>query len=106
MERLLGILGLFLVMNGLSNPGYGYQIKWQYLKVLLQADTLSIENLNKLGQDGWELAACPVDTFETGRTVYLDETSFPPYAYSRVNYCIFKKLVEIRELDASGPRIP
>ena len=65
--------------------------RWEYLKVYRTAKVLSIENLNKLGDECWELVACPVEGKEMGRSIYLDEATFTPYAYSVSHYCIFKR---------------
>ena len=85
MKRL-GLCFLFLMT---TEPLLGGQ--WEYLKVLNTKSALSIDSLNVLGKQCWELVACPLDNKDTGRKVYLDGATFVPYAFAVSHYCIFKR---------------
>lgn len=87
------ILAGFSLLYGLVSTcaGASEVIQWEYLKVVNDRKQLGIDNLNKLGQQCWELVACPVDDMQEARAVYFPEVSFRPNAYAVARYCIFKR---------------
>ncbi|MGE0174784.1 MAG: hypothetical protein AB7T49_18470 [Oligoflexales bacterium] len=86
------VLKLLLAMSALSISMTGQAQSWEYLKVINTPETMSVEYLNQLGRDCWELTSCPSDSVTYGPIVYLEDgQSFYPYAYDVANYCIFKR---------------
>jgi hypothetical protein len=65
---------------------------WEYLKVIKTPETMTVDYLNTLGQDCWELVTCPDDSLVKGPVIWLEDGQyFHSYAYERANYCLFKR---------------
>jgi hypothetical protein len=88
MKRWLGLMIGIAALAGARAHAAG----WEYLKVLNTPETMTVDYLNTLGQDCWELVTCPSDAIVKGPIVWLEDGQyFHSYTYDKANYCIFKR---------------
>ena len=83
-------LVIFLFLTSTSTAANAAE-RYEYLKVLNEANNLKIDNLNRLGSEGWELVTCPVDGARFARRLDVAGVVIAPYAYAHSFYCLFKR---------------